>query len=112
MTVQDYRSSLSDPESRKYGTFSYLPEMSDARLKELIAYLVAQGWTPAIEHVEPDRAGDDYWYMWKLPLFGQTDTAAVLDEVNACREAYPGHLIRVIGYDPKKQTQGTSVVLR
>jgi ribulose-bisphosphate carboxylase small chain len=112
MTVQDYRSSLSDPESRKYGTFSYLPAMSDARLKELIGYLVKQGWTPAIEHVEPDRAGDDYWYMWKLPLFGETDTAVVLGEVNGCREAYPGHLIRVIGYDPKKQTQGTCVVLR
>ena len=27
--VQDYPSRLSDPASRKYETFSYLPEMSD-----------------------------------------------------------------------------------
>ncbi len=112
MTVQDYRSSLGDPESRKYGTFSYLPTMDAERLQQLLAYLVARRWTPAIEHVEPERSQDDYWYMWKLPLFGESDTATILNEVEACRNAYPGHLIRVIGYDSKRQSQGTCVVLR
>ena len=68
--VQDYRSSLSNTDSRKFETFSYLPEMNKDQIKKQVAYIVSKGWNPAIEHTEPENAFDHYWYMWKLPMFG------------------------------------------
>ncbi len=111
MEIQDYKSSFDEPASIKYGTFSYLPEMDAARLRQLIDYLIARKWTPAIEHVEVERSGDDYWYMWKLPLFGEKDADRILSEVEACKKAHPRHLIRLIGYNNLMQSQGTCVVL-
>ncbi|MCB1786218.1 MAG: ribulose bisphosphate carboxylase small subunit, partial [Gammaproteobacteria bacterium] len=47
--VQDYKSSLSDVSSRKFETFSYLPEMDDAGIRKQVEYIVSKGWNPAIE---------------------------------------------------------------
>jgi len=66
--VQDYPSRLSDPASRKFETFSYLPEMDNDATRKQVEYIVSKGWNPAIEHTEPENAFDHYWYMWKLPL--------------------------------------------
>ena len=57
------------------------------------------------------REGDNYWYMWKLPLFGESDVNVVMNEINACRNANPGNHVRLIGYDNKRQTQGLSMVV-
>lgn len=57
------------------------------------------------------REGDNYWYMWKLPLFGESDINVVMNEINACRNANPGNHVRLIGYDNKRQTQGLSMVV-
>lgn len=108
--IRDYPSRVGDPGSRRFETFSYLPEFDDERLRAQVDHLLARGWIAAIEHVEPDRSGNDYWYMWKLPLFGEQDTDRVLEELAACRDANPGHHVRLIGYDNVRQTQGTSLV--
>ena len=109
--IQDYPSSMDNPASRKLGTFSYLPPMDAQRIRQVVDYITAQGWTPGVEHVEVPRSSDDYWYMWKLPMFGEKDGNRVLAEVEACRAAYPRHLVRVIGYDAMKQSLGTAVVV-
>ncbi len=103
--VQDTRTTA------KYETFSYLPLMSADQVRRQIAYIVSQGWNPAVEHVEPNRSFSYYWFMWKLPLFGETDVNRVLAEVESCRREYPGHLIRIIGYDNYSQSQGLSFVV-
>ncbi|GAB4382932.1 ribulose bisphosphate carboxylase small subunit [Albidovulum sp.] len=110
-TIQDYPSRLSDPASRKMGTFSYLPPMSDDEIRKQVEWIVRNGWNPAIEHTEPEHAGDCYWYMWKLPMFGETDVDAILAEIEDCRKANPGHHIRLIGYDNFTQSQGASMVV-
>ena len=69
--IQDYRSLLDDPPSRRYETFSYLPELDAAAIRKQIQAMLDQGWDVAIEHIEPERSHKTYWYMWKLPLFGQ-----------------------------------------
>ncbi|MGC2167127.1 MAG: ribulose bisphosphate carboxylase small subunit, partial [Gallionella sp.] len=51
--VMDYKSRLSDPASRKFETFSYLPAMTAEQIKKQVEYLVSKGWNPAIEHTEP-----------------------------------------------------------
>ncbi|TQV62573.1 MAG: ribulose bisphosphate carboxylase small subunit [Halothiobacillaceae bacterium] len=109
--VQDYKSRVSDPASRKFETFSYLPAMSDAEIRKQVEYIVSQGWNPAVEHTEPQYLMDNYWYMWKLPLFGETDVDVVLAECKACHEANPGNHVRLIGYDNLKQSQGASMVI-
>ena len=109
--IRDYTSRMGDPASLKYGTFSYLPEMTATEIRRQVAYMIGKGWNCAIEHVEPARAADDYWYMWKLPLFGENDVDTVMNELLACRSANPDHHIRIIGYDNKRQTQGLSMVV-
>ena len=109
--MQDYKSRLSDPASRKLGTFSYLPPMDADQIRRQIQYIVDKGWNPAIEHTEPEQAGSVYWYMWKLPMFGETDIDAIFREVEACKTANPGNHVRLVGYDNFKQTQGTAMVV-
>ena len=38
--VQDYHSRLSDPASRKMGTFSYLPEMNKDQIRKQVEWIV------------------------------------------------------------------------
>ncbi|TSE26409.1 Ribulose bisphosphate carboxylase small chain 1 [Tepidimonas sediminis] len=109
--VQDYPSRLSDPASRKMGTFSYLPPMDEQKIRRQIEWIVKNGWNPAIEHTEPENAWSHYWYMWKLPMFGETDVERILAELEACHRANPGNHVRLIGYDNYRQTQGTSIVV-
>ncbi|MDA3022255.1 MAG: ribulose bisphosphate carboxylase small subunit [Actinomycetota bacterium] len=111
MTIQDYPSRVDDPSARKFGTFSYLPPLTKEQVKSQVEYMIAKGWACAVEHVEPPRATDYYWYMWKLPMFGERNADVVLAEVDACKDAHPNDHIRLIGYDAKRQTQGLSLVV-
>ena len=92
-------------------TFGFLPRFAAEETRAQIAYIIAQGWTPAIEHERPDNAFGHYWTMWKLPMFGERDVANVLAELEACRRAYPGRHVRLIGYDSHAQTQGACFVV-
>jgi ribulose-bisphosphate carboxylase small chain len=94
--IQDYQSSLADPASRKFETFSYLPEMTAEQIRRQVEYIVAQGWNPGIEHTEPENASDNYWYMWKLPMF---------------HNAHPGNHVRLLGFDNFAQCAGASMVI-
>jgi len=72
-------------------TFGFLPPMTQDEIYDQIAYIFAQGWTPAIEHVHPSQSMKDYWTMWKLPFFGEQDLDRVGAELEACHRAYPDH---------------------
>jgi len=103
--IQDYKV------TPKFGTFSYLPPMTPEVTRKQIAYILAQGWNPAVEHVEPDRAFNYYWYMWKLPMFGEQSVDVVLAEIEACHRAHPNNHVRLIGYDNYSQSQGLAFVV-
>ena len=103
---RSYTSRLNDPTCQKFGTFSYLPAMDASRVRKQIQYILEQGWNSVIEHVEPDRVTAHYWYMWKLPLFGVRDVDPIVKEITACREANPGHFVRIVGYDNARQRRG------
>ncbi|MDJ0871088.1 MAG: ribulose bisphosphate carboxylase small subunit [Gammaproteobacteria bacterium] len=92
-------------------TFGFLPKMSQDEVYTQITYIIAQGWTPAIEHEHPSRAFNHYWTMWKLPFFGEQDVGGVVAELEACRRAYPDHHIRLLGYDNYTQSQGSAFVV-
>ncbi len=107
----DYKSRVSDPASRKFETFSYLPSMNTKQIKQQGEDIVKKGWNPAIEHTEPEHLMDNYWYMWKLPMFGETDVERILGEAEACHKANPNNHVRLVGYDNFSQSQGTSMVI-
>ncbi len=44
-------------------------------------------------------------------MFGETEIARVLAEIEHCRKAWPNHLIRLIAYDNYAQSQGASMVV-
>ena len=109
--VQDYKSSLGDVESRKFETFSYLPEMTNEQIRKQVAYIVSKGWNPAVEHSEPENATSNFWYMWKLPMFGETDVDRILDEADACHKAHPNNHVKLIGFDNYTQSKGAEMVI-
>ena len=109
--VQDYKSSLSSTESRKFETFSYLPEMTPEQTRKQIEYIVSKGWNPGIEHTEPENAFGNYWYMWKLPMFGETNVDTILAELEACHKAHPKNHVRLLGFDNYAQSAGASMVI-
>lgn len=109
--MQDYASSLADTSSRKFETFSYLPAMSAEQTRQQVEYIVSKGWNPAVEHTEPENATSSYWYMWKLPLFGETDVDAILAEVEACHKVHPQNHVRLVGFDNYSQSKGTEMVI-
>ena len=92
-------------------TFGFLPKMDAQDLQAQVAYILANGWSPAIEHEHPGQAFDHYWTMWKLPFFGETNMGNVLNELEACHRAFPDHHVRLIGYDAYTQSQGSCFVV-
>ncbi len=109
--LRDHHCRIGGRASRKTETFSYLADMNAAAIRKQLQAMLDKGWDVAVEHIEPERSHKTYWYMWKLPLFGQGNIDAIMGELNACRNAYPGHHIKMIGYDRKRQTQGLAMVV-
>ena len=99
------------PTQRRGETFSYLPPLTPERIRQQIAYLIQCGWTPAIEHTEPEKALSNFWYLWELPLFGERSVDKVIAEIDTCHRANPGHLVRLLGYDDYVQSQGTAFIV-
>lgn len=109
--ISEFPAKRDSLKGRRYETFSYLPAMDAARIRKQVQYVIDQGWNPAVEHSEPEQAASDFWYLWKLPLFGEKSVDAVLAELEACHKAFPGHHVRLIGYDNLRQTQGSAMVI-
>ena len=73
------------------GTFSYLPDFTDDEIAAQIGYALDRGWAVAVEFTDDPHPRNVLWEMWGLPMFGLTDPAGAMQEVLACRAAYPGH---------------------
>ncbi|KAM7484567.1 hypothetical protein LguiA_000576 [Lonicera macranthoides] len=104
---------------KKFETLSYLPPLTPEQLGKEIDYLIRMGWVPCIEFelevmtLLPDSPGyydGRYWTMWKLPMFGCTDSSQVLAEIEEAKKEYPGAFLRIIGFDNKRQVQCISFV--
>ena len=106
----------------KYETLSYLPPLSNASLAKEIDYLLRMGWVPCLEfelehgfvyrehNKSPGYYDGRYWTMWKLPMYGCTDSSQVLKELEEAKTTYPNAFIRIIGFDNKRQVQCISFI--
>ncbi|TXF13286.1 ribulose bisphosphate carboxylase small subunit [Pelomicrobium methylotrophicum] len=81
------------------GTFSFLPDLTDAQIRKQIEYALKQGWAINVEFTDDPHPRNTYWEMWGIPMFDLRDPAGIMYEVNECRKAYPNHYIRVTAYD-------------
>lgn len=81
------------------GQFSFLPDLTDAQITAQIRYALAQGWAVNVEYTDDPHPRNTYWEMYGLPLFDLRDPAGILAEVNACRQTFPGHYVRVTAFD-------------
>ena len=79
-------------------TFGFLPPMTQDEIYDQIAYIIAQGWSPLIEHVHPSNSMATYWSYWKLPFFGEKDLNVVVSQDNV--------IGRMNGFDPLDELSG------
>jgi len=91
------------------GTFSYLPELTDAEVTAQLQYCLDNAWAVAVEFTDDPHPRNVYWEMWGLPMFDLPDAAGAMTEVRACREAYPEHYVRVSAYDARLGRQTTAL---
>merc|ERR1712118_425508 len=108
---------------KKFETLSYLPSLTERDLRSQIDYMVSYNWTPCLEFTEdgdmylntrlgPCYYDNRYWSMYKLPMFGCTNSDAVLAEISACKQQFPNAKIRVAGFNSKKQVQCAGFVVQ
>jgi ribulose-bisphosphate carboxylase small chain len=95
----------------KLETFSYLPELTDREVEAQIRSILDRGLVVALEYTDEPDPYEHYWTLWKLPLFGISDPAVVLAELEQCRAGNPGSHIRLNGYDSVRQGQVLSFVV-
>ena len=81
------------------GTFSFLPDLTDAQISAQIKYCIDNGWAVNVEYTDDPHPRNTYWEMWRLPMFDLKDPAGILMEVNACRKAFPKSYVRVSAFD-------------
>ena len=85
------------------GQFSYLPDLTDAQITSQIEYALKNQWAVGIEYTDDPHPRNTYWEMYGNPMFDLKDPAGILLEINACRQTFPNHYVRVTAFD---STQG------
>ena len=81
------------------GSFSFLPDLSDAQISAQVEYCLANEWAIGIEYTDDPHPRNVYWEMWGNPMFDLRDAKGVMMELDACRKANPDHYIRVNAFD-------------
>jgi ribulose-bisphosphate carboxylase small chain len=81
------------------GTFSFLPDLTDAQIKAQIEYCLSKGWAVSVEYTDDPHPRNTYWEMYGNPMFDLKDAAGLMTEVNACRKTFPDHYVKVNAFD-------------
>ena len=84
------------------GTFSFLPDLTDAEIRLQVQYALENGWSLAVEYTDDPHPRNDYWSMWGNPMFDLRDAAGVMMELDACRREHGSAYIRVMAFDSRK----------
>ncbi|CAG7641147.1 ribulose bisphosphate carboxylase small subunit [Rhodococcus opacus] len=93
----------------RYGTFSYLPDLTDKEVGAQVKYALDRGWPVSVEYTDDPHPRNIYWEMFGLPLFDLAEPDGVLAQINECRKAFPGHYVRVLAYDASLGRQSTAM---
>ena len=97
------------------GTFSYLPDFTDEEIEAQIRYALNNGWAIMFEYTDDPHPRNSLWDMWRQPNFDlePDDAGEALKDLQACRETYPNHYIKVVAYDSAlgRQTSALSFIV-
>src|SRR5688572_17226092 len=91
------------------GTFSFLPDLSDAQIVAQIEYCLQQGWAVSVEHTDDPHPRNTYWEMYGMPMFDLKDAAGVVQEMNACRKTFPSHYVRLMAFDSTRGVESIAM---
>jgi ribulose-bisphosphate carboxylase small chain len=91
------------------GTFSYLPPLTESQIRAQVQYALDNEWALSVEFTDDPHPRNFLWDMWGLPMFDMRDPAAILLEVQRCRDAYPSRYVRVNAYDRRLGRQTTAL---
>ena len=86
----------------RHGTFSFLPDLTDAEIAAQVRYALERGWALSIEYTDDPHPRNLFWEMWALPMFDLAAPTAALDEINSCRAAQPDCYVRLNAFDSHK----------
>ncbi|MFD4354699.1 ribulose bisphosphate carboxylase small subunit [Nocardia sp. NPDC058518] len=93
----------------RYGTFSYLPDLTDDEIAAQVKYALDHGWPVSLEYTDDPHPRNVYWEMWGLPMFDLVEPDGVLAQLDACRATFPQHYIRLLAYDATLGRQSTAM---
>ena len=81
------------------GAFSFLPDLTDAQIRDQIEYCLRNDWAVGVEFTDDPHPRNTYWDMWGNPMFDLKDAKGVMMEIDECRKAHPQAYIRVNAFD-------------
>ncbi|MBK6690082.1 MAG: ribulose bisphosphate carboxylase small subunit [Deltaproteobacteria bacterium] len=81
------------------GTFSFLPDLTDAQIQGQIEYALSKGWAVSLEYTDDPHPRNTYWEMFGQPMFDQKDAAKVMVALESCRKTWPNHYLKVNAFD-------------
>ena len=87
------------------GSFSYLPDLTEAQIKKQVEYLISKKLAVSVEWTDDPHPRNTYWDLWGLPLFDIKDPAAVMYELAECRKANPTGYIKMQAFDASIGTE-------
>ena len=99
---------MSNPTGRiTQGQFSFLPDLTDAEITLQIEYGLRKGYAWSVEYTDDPHPRNTYWEMYGMPMFDLADAAGVMLELQACRQTFPNHYIRMMAFD---STRGVETI--
>jgi ribulose-bisphosphate carboxylase small chain len=87
------------------GSFSYLPDLTEAQIKKQVDYMLANKWAVNIEWTDDPHPRNTYWELWGLPLFDCKDSSAVMFELAECKRFNPEGYIKMQAFNPALGTE-------
>jgi len=81
------------------GTFSFLPDLTDAQIRAQVEYCLGNGWAVSVEHTDDPHPRNTYWEMFGAPMFDVRDAAGVMSELQECRKSFPRQYIKLNAFD-------------
>ncbi|GAC1423119.1 MAG: ribulose bisphosphate carboxylase small subunit [Candidatus Velthaea sp.] len=96
------------------GTFSFLPDLTDAQIAAQVQYALDNAWPISIEYTRDPHPRNSYWEMFGLPMFDIKDAAGIMSEVRRARSEQPDSYIKINAYDARygRQTTALSFIIQ
>ena len=91
------------------GQFSFLPELTDPEITLQIQYGLDRGYAWSVEFTDDPHPRNTFWEMFGMPMFDLQDAAGAMMELQACRQTFPDHWIRLMAFDSTRGVESIAM---